>query len=231
VGDSAGLLNTATLQGIHNAIASGMLAAETAWQAIDQHTFSADFLRRYDVAVQESDWGRELYRVRNVRPAFRQGLGSGLLNAAWEYATVGRSPWSWHWRQRDRQTLRARPLGPVRQQAESPLPSPSADGVLLERQQALACSGLHYEDDQPVHLHLRDPQLPLGAEGRRFGNPELRYCPAGVYAFRRQPNGKILLHIHASHCLHCKCCDIKDPLDNIRWSAPQGGSGPNYTDL
>ncbi|MBF0095710.1 MAG: 4Fe-4S dicluster domain-containing protein [Magnetococcales bacterium] len=227
VGDSAGLLNTATLQGIHNAIASGMLAAETAWQAIAQHHFSADFLQRYDVAVQESDWGRDLYRVRNVRPAFRRGLGSGLLNAAWEYATVGRSPWSWHWQQRDRQTLRAR-LPVVR--AAAPL-APTDEGVILDRQRALACSGLHYEEDQPVHLHLLDPELPLGTEGRRFGNPELRYCPAGVYALQQRSDGKMLLHIHASHCLHCKCCDIKDPLDNIRWSAPQGGSGPNYTDL
>ncbi|WP_130471782.1 electron transfer flavoprotein-ubiquinone oxidoreductase [Candidatus Magnetaquicoccus inordinatus] len=234
VGDSAGLLNTATLQGIHNALASGMLAAETAWQAIATDDFSASFLQRYAQAVRRSPWGQELYQVRNVRPVFRHGLRRGLLNAAWEYATKGKSPWSWRWQMRDRQTLQeAQASAQTAEILEAPrTPSLCAGaGVIADRQQALSCSGLYYEADQPLHLQLEDPQLPVQTEGRRFGNPELRYCPAGVYALRHRPDGKIFLHIHADHCLHCKCCDIKDPLDNIRWTAPEGGSGPNYPDL
>ncbi|MBF0185862.1 MAG: 4Fe-4S dicluster domain-containing protein [Magnetococcales bacterium] len=227
VGDSAGLLNAATLQGVGNAVASGMLAAETAWQAIRGRTYTADFLQRYEEAVRRSAWGQALYRVRNVRPAFRVGLTAGLLNAAWEYGTRGRSPWSWHWQHTDRQMLR-----PLESESKPPTAPPLPDdAVVLDRHQALACSGLHYEEDQPVHLQLLDAERPLTEGRHRFANPELRYCPAAVYALHRHADKKIYLQIHANHCLHCKCCDIKDPLDNIRWTAPQGGSGPNYPDL
>ncbi|MBF0162198.1 MAG: FAD-dependent oxidoreductase [Magnetococcales bacterium] len=226
VGDSAGFLNAATLQGIGNALASGQLAAETILTAFDRRDFSARCLQDYTEAVLHSSWGQALQRVRNVRPGFRGGLWSGLLNALWEHTLAGRSPWTLHWRQRDRQRLQPRLSG-----EPPPLPPPPVGHPSLERSSALAASGLHYAEDQPVHLQLGDPDLP-GREGRhRFANPELRFCPAAVFELRALAEERWGLRLHADQCLHCKCCDIKDPLDNIRWTPPQGGSGPGYREM
>ncbi|MEO5341480.1 MAG: electron transfer flavoprotein-ubiquinone oxidoreductase [Magnetococcus sp. MYC-9] len=227
VGDSAGLLNTATFQGIGNALASGMRAAETTWAAWDSQEFSARFLHRYSQAVRHSPWGQALHQARNVRPGFRAGLWLGLGNALWEATVRGRSPWTLGWRQSDRQRLL--PVTP--DLSRPPLPLPPAEHPTLDRTTALSCSGLHHDEDQPLHVLLQDPEAPLRAEGQRFAHPELRYCPAGVFEWRQRAGGKIFLHMHANHCLHCKCCDIKDPLDNMRWTPPQGGSGPDYQEM
>ncbi|MBF0461585.1 MAG: 4Fe-4S dicluster domain-containing protein [Magnetococcales bacterium] len=225
VGDAAGLLNTATLQGIGNALASGILAAETIITAFASQDFSAHTLHRYTEAVRQSSWGRALHAVRNIRPGFRAGLWPGLLHALWEKGVGGRSPWTLHWRQTDRERLH--PVDPL----AKPLPPPRLVHPLLDRATALAGSGLHYTANQPAHLHWRDPLLPPTAGYTRFDNPELRFCPAGVFTRHTRSDGKIFLQMHANHCLHCKCCDIKDPLDNVCWTAPEGGSGPDYQEM
>ncbi|MBF0401735.1 MAG: 4Fe-4S dicluster domain-containing protein [Magnetococcales bacterium] len=225
VGDSAGLLNTATFQGIGNGLAAGRLAAETILAAFGQQDFSGPALQHYTQAVLHSPWGRALRAVRNVRPGFAAGLWPGLLNALWEKSVAGNSPWTFRWRRQDRDCLQA-----VRRD-HRPTPSPELVHPTLDRATALACSGLHYEADQPVHLRLRDPDLPLTTGLHRFANPELRFCPAAVFAVSNRSDKKKLFRMHANHCLHCKCCDIKDPLDNIYWTLPQGGSGPDYQDM
>lgn len=225
VGDSAGFFNTATLQGISNGLASGMLAAETILAAFAKGDFSGHTLQHYTQAVRQAPWGEALRAVRNVRPGFSAGLFPGLFHALWESSVAGRTPWTFHWKKRDRERLQ--PLG----RRHRPNPSPQPAPPILDRATALACSGLQYEADQPVHLGLHDPDLPLTIGQQRFANPELRFCPAAVFTLSARSDKKKWLQIHANHCLHCKCCDIKDPLDNIYWTPPQGGSGPNYQDM
>ena len=222
VGDSGGFLNVATLQGIGNAIGSGILAADTLLQAWMVQDFSVAQLQSYPEAVVRSSWGKALYAVRNIRPGFRFGVGPGLLNAVWEKSVAGRSPWTFRWHQQDRERLQ-------RVSQSQPPPHIMPQGALThDRHSALASSGLRHEENQPLHLQLRDPNLLL-TEGRlEYANPETRFCPAAVFEVCGQREAEISFHIHANHCLHCKCCDIKDPLNNIRWTAPQGGSGPDY---
>ena len=225
VGDSAGFLNTATLQGIGNALGSGILAADTLLKAWAADDFSALGLRAYADAVRCSSWGQQLYAVRNVRPGFRWGLWPGLLHAAWEESHGGRFPWTLRWSQTDRQQLQ-----PATNH-QPPLPAPAPSLPTLDRATALATSGLRYEEDQPLHVYFQDPSTPLQDDRRRFANPETRFCPAGVFELRGRGKNFFSYQMHANHCLHCKCCDIKDPLNSIRWTVPQGGSGPDYQDM
>ncbi|MBF0125074.1 MAG: 4Fe-4S dicluster domain-containing protein [Magnetococcales bacterium] len=212
VGDAAGFFDGPPLRGVANAIQSGVLAASTLLDALAAEDYSSHRLQPYTQAVIHSEIGRGLWRHRNVRPGFRIHVGLGLVNAAWEGWTGGRSPWHWRWHQSDRQRLRL--LSPH-------LPTPSSIKE-FDCATALAYSGLRYFP-QPSHLHV-------SAERRRRcddGTPELYYCPAEVFV--RQQDGELV--VRAENCLHCKCCDIKDPLNGIRWTPPVGGSGPDYRDL
>ena len=227
VGDSAGFLNTASFQGIGNALGSGILAADAILEAGMAHDFSTTRLQAYPDAVRRSAWGRKLRAIRNVRPGFRWGLWPGMVHAAWENMVAGRSPWTWHWKQSDRQRTES---VRIHRPPHTPLAAPDTP-LTVDRMVALAHSHLHHEERQPLHLRLHDPTLPLTRSRHRFANPEIRFCPAGVFTMQHRPDGQFLYHIHANHCLHCKCCDIKEPLANICWTVPQGGSGPNYQSM
>ncbi|MEO5346209.1 MAG: electron transfer flavoprotein-ubiquinone oxidoreductase [Magnetococcus sp. YQC-9] len=223
VGDAAGFLDAARLKGIGNAIQSGVTAADGVVEAFERQDFSARGLRGYPERLRVSAWFQRLYEVRNVRPGFRAGLWPGLLNAAWERFSRGRSSWTWRWRLSDRARLKETGI------SGRPLAPPEPNPWILDRSSALYLSAIHHRADQPVHLYLKDPDLPLKVGRERFANPECRFCPAGVYEVRFPPEVSEACHrIHAERCLHCKCCDIKDPLDNIVWTAPEGGSGPDY---
>ncbi|MBF0126124.1 MAG: electron transfer flavoprotein-ubiquinone oxidoreductase [Magnetococcales bacterium] len=221
VGDGAGFLDTARLKGIGNAMRSGLAAASAVLAAFGQGDFSRAGLQGYPQAVQDAPWGRALRAVRNIRPGFRNGRLPGLLNAGWERWTNGRSPWTLQWHTPDRSRLQ--------EAGDSlPRPDPRADGRLtFDRPALLARSALTHRADQPVHLRLLDPKLPLEQGRVLYANPETRYCPAGVYQLTSQAG----FVIQAGNCLHCKCCDIKDPHDNIRWTPPEGGSGPDYGEM
>ncbi|MBF0341831.1 MAG: 4Fe-4S dicluster domain-containing protein [Magnetococcales bacterium] len=227
VGDGAGFLNAARLQGIGNGLRSGLAAAEGVLEAFERKDFSASGLRGYPERVARSDWFAELKTVRNLRPGFRFGLAAGLAHGAWEWFSQGRAPWTWRWSLSDRARLR---------ELSTPLPCSAArlDPApwVLDRPGALALSGLTQREDQPVHLRLGSLERALTEGGRRFANPETRYCPAGVYEVKQPPEVEMpVMRIHGAWCLHCKCCDIKDPLDNIRWTPPEGGGGPDYGEM
>ncbi|MBF0417500.1 MAG: 4Fe-4S dicluster domain-containing protein [Magnetococcales bacterium] len=223
IGDAAGFLDAARLKGIGNAMQSGMAAAEGVLVAFDKGDFSARGLEGYVARVEKSAWFARLQAVRNVRPGFRAGRLPGMLNAAWERFSRGRSPWSWRWSVSDRKRMReATPDG-------SPMIRPDPAPWILDRASALAKSAIRHRHDQPRHLQVNDPDLLLHAGKKRFANPETRYCPGGVYEVKFPPEvEQAVVRIHAERCLHCKCCDIKDPLDTIVWTPPEGGSGPDY---
>jgi electron-transferring-flavoprotein dehydrogenase len=217
IGDTAGLLNVPKIKGTHQAIRSGMLAAE--------HLVANDLKAQgFDAKLRASPVVAELRRVRNVKPGFKKGMWFGLANAAWETATAGLSPW----------TLRNKPdwcsLDKVGEHEE-----PKRDYVQRELPPRDRLAGVYFaatehDEDQPVHLHVRDTNICIERCTVEYDNPCTRFCPASVYEIVDDGAGK-RLQINAANCVHCKTCDIKDPYEIIDWVPPEGGSGPNYRDL
>jgi electron-transferring-flavoprotein dehydrogenase len=221
IGDAAGFLNLPKIKGTHAAMKSGMLAAEAILAAREAgEAEPASFAERF-----RASWlCDELYRARNLRPAFaRFGLHASLAYAALDtYVLRGRAPWTLHHRHADHETLREASAAPR-------IDYPRPDGTLtFDRLSSVFVSNTNHEEDQPVHLHLRDPARWLPVNWERFHAPESRYCPAGVYEAVGVETGTPRLQINAQNCVHCKTCDIKDPTQNIDWAVPEGGGGPNY---
>ncbi|MBK7898094.1 MAG: electron transfer flavoprotein-ubiquinone oxidoreductase [Azonexus sp.] len=221
VGDDAGFLNAARIKGCHAALKSGMLAADALADALAAGRCH-DELEAYPEAFRQSWLHEELHRARNFKPLLARGLKWGsLLFGIDQKVFAGRAPWTLHHHQADH----ARTLPAA---ACAPIAYPRPDGVVsFDRLSSVFLSGTHQEDDQPCHLQLKDPELPVRLNLARYDAPEQRYCPAGVYEIVEAPEGP-RLHINAQNCLHCKTCDIKDPAQNIEWVAPQGGEGPAY---
>ncbi len=230
VGCSAGLVNVPRIKGNHNAMLSGIAVAEAAHAAIGNGR-SADELVEYENAVRNGPVGKDLKRVRNVKPLWSKwGLGASMLLGGfdmWVANITGRNP-----------------LGTVshgvtdagateRASAHAPIEYPRPDGVLsFDRITNVSFSGTNHEDGQPGHLHLLDPQVPIKSNLPEFDEPAQRYCPAGVYEVLTDGEGSPpRFQINAQNCVHCKTCDIKDPAENIEWRTPQGGDGPNYPDM
>jgi len=164
--------------------------------------------------------------VRNVRPGFHRGLFAGLANAAIDiYLFRGKAPWTLH-HQPDHTALK--PAA-----ACQPIAYPTPDGkVSFDRLSSVFISNTNHEENQPIHLRLRDPERPIAVNLALYDAPEQRYCPAGVYEIIRDgAGGHPRLQINAQNCVHCKTCDIKDPTQNIDWSVPEGGGGPNYPNM
>jgi electron-transferring-flavoprotein dehydrogenase len=220
IGDAAGFMNVPKVKGTHTAMKSGMLAAEAAFAHITQNKPLAD----YEMALKNSWIYDELYRARNIRPGFKNGLWQGLISAALDtYVFRGRAPW----------TLRHSPdyasLLPAREC--QPIVYPKPDGVFsFDRMSSVYLSATAHEENQPAHLRLKDPTLPVDRNLPEFAEPAQRYCPAGVYEIV-QDGVRPRFQINAGNCVHCKTCDIKDPLQNIVWTTPEGGGGPNYSEM
>ncbi|SEH26253.1 electron transfer flavoprotein-ubiquinone oxidoreductase [Magnetospirillum fulvum] len=221
VGDAAGFLNVAKVKGSHAAMKSGMLAAESIAVLLKGEGREA---LGYSQALQDSWLWQELHAVRNVRPSFHRGLWPGLAYSAVEYGALhGKVPW----------TLGNHADHPRLKEAEASrrIDYPRPDGVLrFDRLSSVFVSNTHHEENQPPHLKLADPLVPITINHRRFDSPEQRYCPAGVYELVGEDT-HIRLQINAANCLHCKTCDIKDPTQNITWTVPEGGGGPNYPNM
>jgi electron-transferring-flavoprotein dehydrogenase len=221
-GDSAGFLNVPKIKGNHAAIKSGMLAAEAlAAHLASEHT--GEECKTYTDLFRSSWLYDELYRVRNIRPGFHFGLFGGLLHAALQTIGGWRIPYTLHNRA-DHACLKPAADCP-------PIAYPKPDGVLtFDRLSSVYLSNTNHEEHQPCHLKLADPSIPLEVNLPQWAEPAQRYCPAGVYEIVEENGGKIF-RINSQNCVHCKTCDIKDPSQNINWTVPQGGGGPNYSGM
>jgi len=224
IGCAAGFLNVPKIKGTHNAMKTGMLAAEAVAAALAGT--GAPVLDAYPAALKKSWVWDELYRVRNIRPAFRWGLWPGLAYSALDtFLLRGRAPWTFR-HHPDHESLR--PAGMA-----TPIAYPKPDGVIsFDRLSSVFISNTNHEEDQPGHLRLKDPGVPIDVNLALYDAPEQRYCPAGVYEIVRDAAGdNPRLQINAQNCVHCKTCDIKDPRQNINWVVPEGGGGPNYPNM
>ena len=221
IGDTAGLLNVPKIKGTHQAIRSGMLAAEHLAQSLQQGALDP---AGFDAKLRASAAMKELREVRNIKPGFKKGLWFGMLNAGWETVTRGLSPW----------TLKVKPdwssldkIGeheaPKRDYVQRTLPP-------RDRLQGVYYAATEHDEDQPVHLKVADTNICITRCAEEYDNPCTRFCPASVYEIVTDEAGK-RLQINAANCVHCKTCDIKDPYEIITWVTPEGGSGPNYQNL
>jgi electron-transferring-flavoprotein dehydrogenase len=232
VGDSAGFVNVPRIKGTHNAILSGMLCAEHVFEAL-QAGRANDEVSSYEEAWRSSTIGYDLYRVRNVKPLWSRfgtwtGVSLGGLDM-WLSELFGWSPFgTMKHGKPDFATLK--PLSEV-----TPIVYPKPDGVLtFDRLSSVFLSNTNHEEDQPSHLVLADPSIPIRENLPRYGEPARLYCPAGVYEVvyadaEKRADPKFV--INAQNCVHCKTCDIKDPAQNINWVTPEGGGGPNYVNM
>jgi electron-transferring-flavoprotein dehydrogenase len=223
VGDTAGFLNNAKIKGIHTAMKSGMTAAEAVYDALADEKIRE--VTSYPEKVRGTWIWDELYRVRNVRPAFRWGLWGGLAYAAVDtFLFQGKAPWTMH-NHDDHSALK--------KAADCPqIDYPKPDGKLtFDKLSSLFLANVNHEENQLSHLTLKDAGVPVSLNLALYAGPEQRYCPAGVYEFVKNEDGGDRLQINAANCVHCKTCDIKDPSQNINWVVPEGGGGPNYPNM
>ncbi len=228
IGCSAGFLNVPKIKGSHNAMKTGMLAAEAAFGALKNGDEGPGVLEAYPEAFRSSWVYQELHKARNFRPAFAKwGLWACLAYGGVELKLLGgRVPWTF--RQTHEDHTRLKPA------ASSPkIEYPRPDGTLtFDRLSSVYISNTNHEEDQPVHLVLRDQAVAVDHNLALYDAPEQRYCPAGVYEIVRDDDGgNPRLQINAQNCVHCKTCDIKDPTQNINWVTPEGGGGPNYPNM
>jgi electron-transferring-flavoprotein dehydrogenase len=228
IGCSAGFVNLPRIKGSHNAIKSGMLAAEAAFEALAAGKTGGDELIAYPVKLKASWIWKDLDKVRNVKPALRWGTTLGTLYGGmdmWLHDLGIRVPWTMHHKKADHECLR--PAAEFQ-----PIQYPKPDGVLsFDKLSSVFLSNTNHEEDQPVHLKLRDPSIPIAVNLPLYAEPAQRYCPAGVYEVVTADNGQPRFQINAQNCVHCKTCDIKDPAQNIDWTVPEGGGGPNYPNM
>jgi electron-transferring-flavoprotein dehydrogenase len=256
IGCAAGFVNLPRIKGSHNAMKTGMLAAQSAADALGAGRAN-DVLDDYPREYRASWVYDDLYKVRNVKPGLKWGMWIGTLHGGvhmWlnDLGLGALVPWTLHHGEPDHASLNAADDMPQ-------IPYPRYDGVVtFDKMSSVYLSNTNHEEDQPIHLQLRDPTVPVDINLRLYAGPEARYCPAGVYEFvdaepappsvsgnenneneddsrsalaiaALRPHKR--LQINAQNCVHCKTCDIKDPRQNIHWVPPEGGGGPNYTNM
>jgi electron-transferring-flavoprotein dehydrogenase len=225
IGCDAGFLNTSRIKGSHGAIKTGMLAADAAFAALGESR-QHDELASYPAAFEQSWLHEELHVARNFKPWMSKGLYLGtVMTGIDQILFKGKAPWTLHHKHADHECLR--PASEF-----SPIVYPKPDGKLtFDRLSSVFISNTNHAEDQPVHLTLKNPSVPVEVNLAKYAGPEARYCPAGVYEFVKTDEGRDRLQINAQNCVHCKTCDIKDPTQNIVWVTPEGGGGPNYPNM
>ena len=230
LGCSAGLVNVPRIKGNHNAMLSGIFAAEAAEKAINQGR-SGDELEHYEQTLRSGPISRDLKRVKNVKPIWSKfGLYPSLILGGFDMWIANLTGWN--------------PLGTLKHgknDADSTgiaadykvLNYPRPDGkISFDRLTNVSFSATNHEEIQPCHLQLKDPSIPIKVNLPKFAEPAQRYCPAGVYEIVNKEDGSDpVFQINSQNCVHCKTCDIKDPSQNINWVTPQGGEGPNYPNM
>src|ERR1035437_9680645 len=232
LGDSAGFVNSARLKGIHLAIKSGMLAAETAFEALTKDDSSAATLGGFQRKVESSWIKEELWKVRNLHQGFEHGMYAGLLHTGLQMITGGRGLRNRYPAKAGYEHMSKLADLPANGGAEAHLLGPAkGDGKLtFDKLTDLYHSGTKHEEDQPAHLVIHDTNICNTRCVKEFGSPCQNFCPANVYEMvedASQPNGK-RISLNPSNCVHCKTCDIADPYQIITWVPPEGGCGPNY---
>ncbi|KAI9317696.1 hypothetical protein BX666DRAFT_1660525 [Dichotomocladium elegans] len=230
IGCTAGFLNLPKIKGTHTAMKTGMLAAEAAFEKVFKNEEQPEgpvYLDNYEESFKKSWVHEELYAVRNCQPSFHTPLGllGGVLYSGFTtMISKGKEPWTFKHKKTDWESLKTA--------AESkPIDYPKPDGkISFDLLTNVARTGTNHAENQPVHLRLRDKDIPVERNLRVFDGPENRFCPAGVYEYvddEAKP-GEKRLQINSQNCIHCKTCDIKDPSQNIDWTVPEGGGGPQY---
>jgi len=227
IGCTAGFLNVPKIKGSHNAMKTGMLCAEAVFERLTNGDEGRGVLDNYVEKFERSWVYEELYKVRNFRPAFHWGLLPGLALGGLELLVLrGKSPWTLGHGKPDHERT-------GKKTDYTPIEYPKPDGkITFDRLSSVFISATNHEEDQPVHLQLKDPSVAIKVNLELYDAPEQRYCPAGVYEIVRDNEGNNpRLQINAQNCVHCKTCDIKDPTQNINWVVPEGGGGPNYPNM
>ena len=199
---------------------SGMIAADSIFPLLAETKRSECI--GFSEQMKKSSVYQELYSVRNIRPAMTWGLGLGLIYSAIDtYLLRGKAPWTFHHRADNLQLKHAAD--------SSKITYPKHDHqITFDLMTSVALTNAHYEENQPCHLKLKNPDLAISVNYQTFASPETRYCPAGVYEIISSEENTPRLQINATNCIQCKACDIKDPLQNIVWTTPEGGDGPQY---
>jgi electron-transferring-flavoprotein dehydrogenase len=225
IGCDAGYLNASRIKGSHAAIKTGMLAAEAAFEAVGAGR-SYDVLNAYPTSFKNSWLHDELYKARNFKAAMSKGLYTGTLLVGVEQVVFGgKAPWSLRVDHSDHESLR--PASEF-----TPIVYPKPDGkISFDKLSSVFISNTNHEENQPIHLTLKNEDVPVNINLAKYAGPEARYCPAGVYEYIKTEAGADKLQINAQNCVHCKTCDIKDPTQNIVWVTPEGGGGPNYSGM
>jgi electron-transferring-flavoprotein dehydrogenase len=228
IGCAAGFVNVPRIKGVHNAMGTGMQAAEHVAAALAEGRIN-DELVGYENGWRDSAVGKDLHKVRNVKPLWSKfgtiiGVGLGGLDM-WTNTLFGFSLFgTLSHAKPDRKTL-----DPAK--AHQPIPGPKPDGKLtFDKLSSVFLSNTNHEEDQPIHLRVADMNLQKTSEHDVFAGPSNRYCPAGVYEWVEEDAGP-RFQINAQNCVHCKTCDVKDPNGNITWVPPEGGGGPNYQSM
>jgi electron-transferring-flavoprotein dehydrogenase len=231
IGCAAGFVNVPRIKGSHNAMKSGMLAAEAAFDAMAAGSGGEVELTAYQEAFKNSWIYKDLHRVRNVRPALSKfGVTLGTLYAGLDMwlNNLGLGflvPWTFKHGHKDNEAT-------SKAANAKPIDYPKPDGkITFDKLSSVFLSNTNHEEDQPIHLTLKDPSVPVEVNLKDYAGPEQRYCPAGVYEFVEGDSGDKRLQINAQNCVHCKTCDIKDITQNINWVVPEGGGGPNYPNM
>lgn len=219
IGDSAGFLNVAKIKGTHTAMKSATLAAKSVYKIIKNN--NTNEAKQYSADLKKSWLYKELKQVRNIRPGFNKGLVFGMVNAAFEtYITFGMSPWTLKHHQDHKRIKKAADCEKIHY--------PKPDGRLtFDKLSSVYLAGVYHKENQPVHLKLADKSKFKAINLKLYDALEQRFCPASVYEVSE--NNELI--INAANCLHCKICDIKDPTQNINWTVPEGGGGPNYPNM
>lgn len=220
VGDAAGFLNVPKIKGVHTAMKSGMIAAESVFPLL-QHQEITECVD-YENNIRQSWIGDELYKARNIRPAMNWGLWKGLVYSALDtYILRGQAPWTLRNHADYKQLKLAKACEKINY--------PKHDNkITFDLMTSVFLTNSIHDENQPCHLILKDPASAIDINYKLYASPETRYCPAGVYEIVFNENNAPRFHMNYSNCIQCKACDIKDPTQNIRWTPPEGGSGPQY---
>nr|ABZ06754.1 putative electron transfer flavoprotein-ubiquinone oxidoreductase [uncultured marine microorganism HF4000_141F21] len=223
IGCDAGTLNMPKIKGSHTAMKSGIIAAET----IIAHIINNTDLSIYETKFKKSWAFKELYAARNVKPSFRWSLILGILFTGLDQILFrGRLPFTLKHKHADHETLK-----PARQMPKIEYPKPDGK-ISFDKTSSVYLTGTNHAENQPVHLQLKDSNLPINYTLKEFDEPAQRYCPVGVYEVQRdKDNQNPKFVINSQNCIHCKTCDIKEPSQNITWVVPEGGGGPRYGNM